>query len=45
MVEEIITAGFRALARRYHPDVGGDTATMQRLNAAYDRIRALVKIL
>jgi hypothetical protein len=27
----------RALARVLHPDVGGDTALMQQLNAARDR--------
>jgi hypothetical protein len=26
---------YRELARRYHPDLGGDTGTMQAINAAY----------
>jgi hypothetical protein len=31
-----IRSAFRALARTMHPDVGGDTATFARINAAYD---------
>lgn len=27
---------YRELCRKYHPDLGGDTATMQALNAEYD---------
>jgi len=27
---ELVTAGFRALAMRYHPDRGGDAETMRR---------------
>jgi hypothetical protein len=34
LVEAIVGAGLRALARKHHPDVGGDTATMQAINAA-----------
>jgi len=26
---------YRFLAKKYHPDVGGDTSDMERLNAAY----------
>lgn len=33
-VEEIKTE-YRKLARQHHPDLGGDTATMQAVNAAY----------
>lgn len=37
--KEVIAAklaeyGFKAASRKYHPDRGGDTATMQKLNAA-----------
>jgi len=35
---EVIRAVYRALARLHHPDVGGDSATMQRINAAYERL-------
>lgn len=36
-----IAAAYRALARRYHPDVAGEgaTARMMRINAAFDAIR------
>ena len=27
---------YKALAMKHHPDVGGDTATMQQINAAYE---------
>lgn len=36
---EVAEAAYRALARRHHPDAGGDTVTMQRLNAAIELIR------
>lgn len=28
---------YRVLAKKYHPDLGGDTATMQAINAEYDK--------
>jgi hypothetical protein len=31
----LVRAAYRALARRHHPDAGGDPAAMQRLNDAY----------
>jgi curved DNA-binding protein CbpA len=36
------TKAFRALARRYHPDLGGDPAAFARVKQAYDRIRELL---
>lgn len=38
----VIDAAYRALARSLHPDAGGDTASMQTLNAAYGRLRERV---
>jgi hypothetical protein len=35
---EVVRAAYRALARLRHPDGGGDVATMQALNAAYERL-------
>ena len=32
----VVKAAFHALAKLHHPDLGGDTATMQRVNVAYD---------
>lgn len=39
--DETIAAAFRTLARRFHPDVAGETATrqMMEINAAFDDIR------
>jgi len=31
-----IKSRYRDLARKHHPDLGGDTATMQAINAAYE---------
>jgi DnaJ-domain-containing protein 1 len=35
---EVIEAAFRALAKQYHPDRGGSTAQMQRLNLAREQL-------
>jgi hypothetical protein len=35
MTREEIKAKYRELAKRWHPDLGGDTATMQAINAEY----------
>jgi hypothetical protein len=41
LARSLVTAGLHALARKYHPDTaGGDTATMQRLNATADWLKA-----
>jgi curved DNA-binding protein CbpA len=39
--DDAIQIAYRTLARRFHPDVAGETATkrMMRINAAFDRIR------
>ncbi len=39
--DDVIAAAYRALARRFHPDIAGDAATfrMMRINAAFDLIR------
>ena len=39
IAEELIGAGLRVLARRHHPDVGGDLATMPQVNAAASWLR------
>lgn len=36
---ELIEAAYRCLARSRHPDIGGDTVAMQRLNNAYDSLK------
>lgn len=35
---EVISAAYRALAKKYHPDVAGAVETMQRINAAAEQI-------
>ena len=35
---EVIRAAYKALSRLRHPDAGGSTEEMQRINAAYDRL-------
>lgn len=34
---------YRRLAMIHHPDVGGDTATMQAINAEYDRLHNILR--
>lgn len=36
---EIAEAVYRTMVKKHHPDLGGSTETMQRLNAAIERIR------
>lgn len=36
---DVVTAVFRVLAKQYHPDTGGNTEQMQRLNAAMEVLR------
>jgi len=36
---ELVSAAHKCLAKLTHPDVGGDTGTMQALNAAVEQIR------
>ncbi len=37
MTSAEIKTRYRDLCRKHHPDLGGDTATMQELNSAYDQ--------
>jgi hypothetical protein len=37
---ELIAAAYKCLARLEHPDTGGDTLAMQRLNGAYDELKS-----
>ena len=38
---ELLRAGFRALALKYHPDQGGDTEAMRQLNALQEKVKKL----
>lgn len=37
----VVNAAYKALARMYHPDLGGDTEIMSRINRAYEAIQTL----
>jgi Putative quorum-sensing-regulated virulence factor len=39
VIDEIVTAGYRAVAFKHHPDREGTTAQMQRINMARDLLR------
>jgi hypothetical protein len=39
LLAELIRAGYRSVAKKYHPDLGGNPETMVRLNALMERLR------
>lgn len=41
MMERLILVGYRSLANQHHPDKGGNTKTMQEVNAAYEKLKQL----
>ena len=41
--ERLIVAGYRDLAKRHHPDHGGDLKSMQEINAAVEVLREMVR--
>lgn len=41
---EVAEAAFKALAKKHHPDVGGDTAMMQALNDAIATFKAFNEV-
>lgn len=43
MAEELLTAGYRNLAQRHHPDHGGSTQTMTLVNLAAEALRKLLR--
>jgi hypothetical protein len=36
LVKEMVRTGYKTLAKRYHPDLGGNTQQMQELNQAFE---------
>lgn len=42
VAQEIVGAGLRSLARRYHPDKGGSHEDMLKVNACADWLRAVI---
>jgi hypothetical protein len=43
VIDEIVSAGVRALSKKYHPDVGGDHRKMVSINQTADWIREQVR--
>ena len=43
MALDMLRTGFRRVAAKYHPDTGGDTHRMQRLNLVRDRLERLCR--
>lgn len=39
ITRELVEAGYRALAKKFHPDLGGDLQKMQELNRVMEKIR------
>jgi hypothetical protein len=44
MAEQIIRAGYHALAQKHHPDKGGDEAKMRELNASHEGLKELLSM-
>ncbi len=44
VADALVTAGYRALALRHHPDHGGDTRTMQKINGTVEALRELMAL-
>jgi hypothetical protein len=43
MVEQMVKLGFREMAKKHHPDSGGTSAGMQEVNAAYEKLKEMLK--
>lgn len=43
MAEELIQHGYRAVAKKYHPDHGGSNRQMQRVNAVVEWLRKIIR--
>ena len=39
--ERVISAGYRQLAIKHHPDAGGDSETMKEINLAVEKLRRM----
>lgn len=43
IIQQVIQAGYRALAKQHHPDVGGDPSKMKEVNNAVEYLRKLAR--
>jgi uncharacterized protein (DUF3820 family) len=41
---QFVEAGYKALAKQHHPDLGGDTGAMKRINEMVKTLRAQLKV-
>ncbi len=44
IASELVTAGYRVLAQRYHPDVGGEVERMKRVNVTAEALRRMLAV-
>jgi DnaJ-class molecular chaperone len=44
MMSAMIAAGFRTLAAKHHPDIGGNTKIMQAINDAHDHLKVVARL-
>jgi Putative quorum-sensing-regulated virulence factor len=44
MAERIIQAGYRALAKQLHPDLGGDPAQFRELQGTVEELRSVLRV-
>jgi len=42
MVERIIQAGYKSLAKSFHPDVGGDANQFRELQGSYEQLKGIL---
>lgn len=43
VIEQIVKAGYRDLAKKHHPDNGGTSSGMQEVNAAMEKLKELIR--
>ena len=43
-LERVIATGYKELAKKHHPDVGGDAHEMQQINAAVELLREMITV-
>ena len=43
MSEKIISAGYRELAKKFHPDAGGSAKEFQELRASFEQLQSVMK--
>jgi hypothetical protein len=43
MLEQIPESGYKAVARKVHPDIGGSTEQMQKLNGMMTTLRDILR--